>query len=92
MQKRVKARPKFYVIVILLMALFFGISCGVSQHRLNKVSAHADALEAQKRAMEEKISSLTEELKYMQTDEFIIRYARDTLKMVMPGEIRYLAK
>lgn len=92
MRRRLHARPKFYTILIVLTALFFIISCGVMQHRLSRASAHADALEQEKLVLALKVRSLNEEIEYVQSDEFILRAAREELKLLMPGEIRYVAQ
>jgi len=92
MRRKLQAKPKFYAMVIIIMILCFGISCAVSQHRLVKARSHADALCHDREALNVKIAGLERELEYVRSDEFIIRYARDVLKMVKPGEIRYLAR
>ena len=89
MGKRVQARPKFYAILIVVMLLCFGISFAVSAHSMNAARDHADALVKEKEAMRVRIRDLNEELEYVKSDEFIIRHARDVLKLVKPGEIRY---
>ena len=89
MGRRVKAKPKFYAIIVVVMLLCFGVSCAVSLHRLSGARAHTDALRQEKEEMELRIRELNEELEYVKSDEFIVRYARDVLKMVRPGEIRY---
>ena len=43
----------------------------------------------EKEALQVRIRDLHEELEYVKSDEFIIRHARDVLKLVKPGEIRY---
>lgn len=92
MRRKVQAKPKFYAIIIVVMILCFGISFAVSRHQLVKARNHADALVHEKEALNVKIAELNRELEYVRSDEFIIRYARDVLKMVKPGEIRYLQK
>ena len=89
MGRRVQAKPKFYAFVIFIMILCFGISCAVSANRLNAARSHTEELIQEKEAMQVRIRELNEELEYVKSDEFIIRYARDVLKLVKPGEIRY---
>lgn len=92
MRRRFRARPKFYGIIIALLILFFGVSCGVSQYRLNKASQHADALAQEKLAMENELRLLNEELAYVQSDEYVLRAARNELKLIFPNEIRYVTR
>ena len=89
MGKRMQAKPKFYAIIIVIMILCFGISCAVSAHRLNAARDHADQLVREKEEALVRIRELNEELEYVKSDDFIIHYARDVLKLVKPGEIRY---
>ena len=89
MGRRVQAKPKFYAIIVAVMLLVFGISCAVSAQRVKAAREHADALVKEKEEILVKINELNEELEYVKSDEFIIRHAREVLKLVKPGEIRY---
>ncbi|MBQ3575517.1 MAG: septum formation initiator family protein [Clostridia bacterium] len=91
MRRKRRAGARFYVLIIALMVLFFGVSGIVSHHRLNKAAAHADALELERDTLRIRIDGLMKELEYVRSDEFILRTAREKLKLIMPGEIRYTA-
>lgn len=90
--RRIHPQPRFYGILIALMLVFFGVSCLISQHRLNLATYHADALALEKSALESELRSLNAELEYVQSDEYILRAARNDLKLIYPNEIRYVAK
>ena len=42
--------------------------------------------------MAEQVEALRERLRYMQTDEYIMRVARQELGYILPGEIRYVVE
>lgn len=90
MRRKRQAKARFYVIIIALMIVFFGISFGISQNRLENAARHADALETEKERLDIQVRELTETMEYMHTDEYIERFARDVLKLIRPGEIRYV--
>lgn len=90
--RRFRPQPRFYGILIALMLLVFTASGLVSLHRLKLATRHADALELEKAALESELRSLNAELEYVQSDEYILRAARNELKLIFPNEIRYVAK
>ena len=88
MRRRVK--PRFWVIMIALTLIVFLTSFAVmrgryvqGEQRLKKVQADRDALILQ-------VSALSDKLAFAQTDDYVIRTARDELGMIMPGEVRYV--
>ena len=91
MRRRIRTKPRFWLLVILLMIVGFGLSCAVSQLRSMQISAELDALRAQKVTLINQVQALTEQLNYANTDAYVERIARDELNMIYPGEIRYIA-
>ena len=88
MRRRVK--PRFWgfmiaatLVVFLVSLAVMGIRYSHGAQRLAQVQSEHDAL-----AVEAKL--LDDQLKFAQTDEYVMRIARDELKMIMPGEIRYV--
>ena len=88
MRRRVK--PRFWGFMIAVTLLVFLVSFAVMSiryshgaQRLAQVQSEHDTL-----AVEAKL--LDDQLKFAQTDEYVMRIARDELKMIMPGEIRYV--
>lgn len=91
MKKKVRMRPKFYLLLIAAMLVFFSFSCAVSQFKINELSRRADVLRREKEEKEVQVGRLNEKLMYVRSDEYIIRVAREEAKLIMPGEIRYMA-
>ena len=76
--------------MIVSMLVVFGACFGVL---LNQYLDGAQRLEQVQSARDELISqvdALSHEMDYVQTDEYIMRAARDELGLIMPGEIRYV--
>lgn len=87
---RRRTTPKFWIFMIVSMLVVFGACFGVlfnqyleGADRLRQVEAYKDQLIAQ-------VDQLSDEMEYVQTDEYIMRAARDELGLIMPGEIRYV--
>ncbi len=91
MQRRLRASPRFYVFIILLMLALFALSFTISQLRYRRLSAHADALAQTRAELALEVRQLDERLKYVQSDAYVERVARDELNMLMPGEVRYVS-
>ena len=77
-----------YVIFAIVMAIVL-IRGAISFHSLK---AEERAVEEKYTQLQEQKAELEENLKYINTPEYIERTARDTLKMVMPGEILYVLR
>ena len=60
------------------------IRYGYGAQRLAQAERERDALAAE-------ADALNKQLEYAQTDEYVVRVARDELNMIMPGEIRYVS-
>ncbi|MBE5773426.1 MAG: hypothetical protein E7337_05775 [Clostridiales bacterium] len=87
---RRRTTPKFWIFMIVSMLVVFGACFGVL---LNQYLDGAQRLEQVQSARDELISqvdALSHEMDYVQTDEYIMRAARDELGLIMPGEIRYV--
>jgi len=89
MKKRVRVHPKLYLALIAGMLVFFGLSCAFSLYKITELNYHSEDLRRRKEELEVQVGRLNEELMYVRSDEYIVRVARDKLKMLMPGEIRY---
>ena len=77
-----------YVIFVVALAIVL-IRGAVSFHSLK---AEERAVEEQYAQLQEEKAELEENLKYINTPEYIERTARDMLKMVMPGEVLYIMR
>jgi len=88
--RRYHISPRFYVIVVCLMLVVFGISFGVSYSRLMDEVAALNTAKAERADLKAEIKALDQEYSDLKTDEYIERLAREELGMLYPGEIRYV--
>lgn len=89
--RRYSIKPRFYIFVCILLAVFFGGGFAVSQSRLGAEMAALDETMARRAAISAEIGALQEELNYAGTQEYVERAARDKLGMLYPGEYRYVS-
>ena len=86
-----RIHPKFWLFVIVLMLLVFGISFAFAQHSLSEGQAELDRVLAQRDALVDEVQTLRSTLEFTGTNDYVIRVARSELGMLMPGEIRYVS-
>lgn len=91
MRRRIRTKPRFWLITILLMVVGFGLSCAVSYLHGMQVDARLEMLRAEKLALVNQVQALSEQLNYAGSDTYVERIARDELNMIYPGEIRYIS-
>ena len=77
-----------YVIFVVVLAIVL-VRGAISFHSLK---AEQKAVEQEYAQLQEEKAELEENLKYINTPEYIERTARDMLKMVMPGEVLYIMR
>ena len=88
---RIRIRPKFWLFAIMLMLIVFSTSFAIAQHSHSESrKALAEAI-AKREMLRSQVQELETKLEFAQTDDFVIRMARDELSMIMPGEIRYIS-
>lgn len=88
--RRLRAKPRFWLLMMLVMLLAFGVSGGLSLHRSWQSEARAAELERERAALLEEKRTLEAQYAYAQTDEYVERIARAELNLLYPGEIRYI--
>ena len=88
MRRRVK--PRFWLFMIAATLLVFGVSFAVMRVRYAQGEQRQALARADRDDMAIQVSLLTDQLTFAQTDDYIIRAARDELGMIMPGEVRYV--
>ena len=71
------------LIVFLASFAVLRIRYGYGAQRLERARSERDALAAEAKA-------LGDTLEFAQTDEYVMRIARDELNMIMPDEVRYV--
>lgn len=86
-----KIKPRFFVIVSLMTALFFFGGVKVVQMRIDQEAKQLARVRLEQQALVDAVNELEAEIEYVQSDEYIKDAARDDLGMIMPGEIRYMS-
>ena len=87
---RYRIAPRFYVFIICVMLVIFGVSFGVSYSRLMDEVDALNAAKAEQAELKAVITEKRQEYTDIKTDEYIERIARDELHMLYPGEVRYV--
>ena len=88
MRRRVK--PRFWGFMIAVTLIVFLASFVVMRIRYNYGAQRLAQAQSARDAPAVTAQSLGDQLKFAQTDEYVMRIARDELNMIMPGEIRYV--
>ncbi len=88
MRRRVK--PRFWGFMIAVTLTVFGASFFVMQLRYTQGERRLAEARAIRDEMTMQVNALSDQLAFAQTDDYVIRAARDELGMIMPGEIRYV--
>ena len=88
MRRRVK--PRFWVFMIAVTLIVFGVSFAVMQLRYAQGERRLAQAQAVRDEMTMQVNALSDQLAFAQTDDYVIRTARDELGMIMPGEVRYV--
>ena len=88
MRRRVK--PRFWGFMIAVTLIVFLASFAVMRIRYGYGAQQLAQAQRERDALKVEAKSLGEQLDFAQTDEYVMRIARDELNMIMPGEIRYV--
>ena len=88
MRRRVK--PRFWGFMIAVTLIVFLASFMVMRVRYGYGARRLAQAQSEKNALAAEADVLKKQLDYAQTDEYVMRIARDELNMIMPGEIRYV--
>ncbi|MBR1560638.1 MAG: septum formation initiator family protein [Clostridia bacterium] len=87
---RRRTTPKFWLFMILTTVVVFSVSLGVLQARYGQGARELERIRDHRDDLDLEVRDLRDELEYAQTDDFIIRAARDQLGLIMPSEVRYV--
>ena len=87
---RYRIAPRFYIFLICMMLVIFGVSFGVSYSRLMDEVDALNAAKAEQSVLKAEIAEKRQEYTDIQTDEYIEHIARDELHLLYPGEVRYV--
>ena len=88
MRRRVK--PRFWGFMIAVTLIVFLASFAVMRIRYNYGAQRLAQAQSERDALAVEAKSKADQLEFAQTDEYVVRIARDELNMIMPGEIRYV--
>lgn len=88
---RRRIHPRFWLIMIVLMFATFSVSYAMAQRSLLEGRQMLQDALSQRQELQAEVVELRTELDFAQTDDYIIRVARDELGLIMPGEIRYVS-
>ena len=91
MQRRYRATPRLWLFLTGFMLVCFSITFIAAQVRYGQISDRLAHLNQQKAALANQVSTLSQQLDYVRSDDYVERVARDELNMIMPGEIRYVS-
>lgn len=89
--RRVNPKPRFYLIMFLVLAVVLGTSFAVAEGKLREGRARLAERTAERDALVNRVGELQSEIDFAQTDAYIERMARDELGLIMPDEIRYVS-
>ena len=76
--------------MIFSMLVVFGACFGVLLKQYVQGTQRLEQVLAARDELITKVDALSHEMDYVQSDEYIMRAARDELGLIMPGEIRYV--
>ncbi len=92
MHRKFRILPRFWRLVILLLALVFAGCAGASELKYRRNCAHLEALERERDGIARRVAALSAQLEAVHTDTYVERIAREELNLLYPGEIRYVAR
>ena len=87
---RRRVTPKFWLFMIAVTAVIFGVSFGVMQYRYSVGARQLRQVRAYRDELSLEVDALSDQLAFAQTDDYVVRTARDELGMIMPDEVRYV--
>lgn len=87
---RRRAKPRFWGFMIGVTLIVFLASFAVMRIRYSYGERRLEQAIEERNALAVEADVLKQKLVYAQTDEYVMRVARDELNMIMPGEIRYV--
>ena len=88
MRRRVK--PRFWVFMIAVTMIVFLASFAVMRIRYAQGAQRLERAQSERNALAVEAKELSDQLAFAQTDDYVIRIARDELGMIMPDEVRYV--
>lgn len=87
---RLRVKPRFWGFMIAVTLIVFLASFAVMRIRYGYGAQRLAQAQSERDALKVEAKLLRDQLEFAQTDEYVMRIARDELNMIMPGEIRYV--
>ena len=86
---RIKLRARYVILAFLLAFCIMGGIYLSQQTTLTTIAEDTEKLESELDALEVEEEGLERMLEYMQTDEYLLQYAREKLGYVFPDDIKF---
>ena len=87
---RRRVKPRFWGFMIAVTLIVFLASFTVMRIRYGYGARRLEQAIDERDALATEADVLKHRLEYAQTDDYVMRVARDELNMILPGEIRYV--
>ena len=88
-QFRFKLKARYVILVFLLAFCILGGIYLSQQTKMTTIAEDTAALQAQLDALRVEDERLERMLEYMQTDDYLLQYAREKLGYVFPDDIKF---
>lgn len=89
MKRKLKATPRFIMLLTLICLIFSGAVILSQQAKLNEIAAKQAALDEQYAALQAEEQRLEYMIEYAKSDEYRVQYAREKLGLVLPDDIKF---
>lgn len=89
MKRKLKATPRFIMLLTLICLIFAGAVIFSQQAKLNEIAAKQAALDEQYAALQAEEQRLEYMIEYAKSDEYRVQYAREKLGLVLPDDIKF---
>ncbi len=94
-RKRILRRRRIYYIAIAVLAVLIAVTLFIVIPEAERRTAQANEIEKAKqqkleelRALELKLDTMQGKIQYTESEEYLLRYAREYLGYMLPGDIR----
>lgn len=85
------AKPKFFILLSLIAVMVFAAGTLAVKARMDRNAETLRQIRQEQQALVDELGQLEDDIEYAQTDAYIENAARETLELIMPGEIRYMS-
>ena len=88
MKRKLKATPRFIMLLTLICLIFAGAVILSQQAKLNEIAAKQAALDEQYAALQAEEQRLEYMIEYAKSDEYRVQYAREKLGLCAAGRYK----